>query len=155
MAKLVIIRNIDETISFTPTKVERARIYGSRKRVAVDANGATCTKAVITDDGAQLLASGMIAQAYFTREGRWVPRSEMVGLDAEGNTMDSRPSTLGVSQDLEGPIEPAEILGLKIESVFYLEPADCSEEFQKALKAERSTAFRSTTQRGLPSPLLI
>ena len=135
MAKSVIIKNSDVTMSFMPYKVDRARIYGSRKRLPVDVNGAICTKAAYTDDGAQLLLSGMTAQAYFTPEGRWVRRSEMVGLDAEGNTVDSKPSTLGVPQDLEGPIEPAELLALKIDGVFYLEPEHCGEEFHNALKA--------------------
>ena len=96
MAKAVIVKHAGETISFAPTKVDRAKIYGARKRIAVDAAGHDCTRASLTADGSQLLVSGMIAQAYFTGEGRWVTRNEMVGLDADGNKVDTKPSTLGI-----------------------------------------------------------
>ncbi len=135
MAKPVIVNRYIETLSFAPLKVVWARIYGSRKRIAVDATGASCSRAALTADGSQLLLSGMTAQAYFTPDGRWVARSEMVGLDADGNTVEIKPSTLGVPQDLEGPVEPAEILGFQVESIFYLEPEERSEEVLKALKA--------------------
>ena len=72
MAKAVIVKHAGETISFAPTKVDRAKIYGARKRIAVDAAGRDCTRASLTADGSQLLVSGMTAQAYFTGEGRWV-----------------------------------------------------------------------------------
>ena len=135
MVKAVIVKYGDETISFAPTRVDRAKIYGARKRIAVDAAGRVCTRAALTADGSQLLASGMTAQAYFTGEGRWVTRSEMVGLDVDGNKVDTKPSTLGVEQAVDGPVDPVEVLGLELKSVFFLEPEATSLKLLEQLKA--------------------
>jgi hypothetical protein len=135
MAKSVLVKRGNETFSFSPHKVERARLYGSRKRVPIDQAGSICQRALLTADGAQMLVSGMISQAYFTTDDRWVPRSDMVGLDADGNRVDVKPSTLGHAQDLEGSIEPEDMLYLQVESVYFLEPEDCNAGFLDELKS--------------------
>lgn len=121
MAKPVMVVFSDHTISFAPTRVDRSKIYGARKRIPVDTAGRPCVRAALTSDGSQLLASGMTAQGYFTTDGRWVARSEMVGVDADGTLVDSKPSTLGVPQIAVGPVDPLEVLDLEVESVFFLE----------------------------------
>jgi hypothetical protein len=135
MAKSIILNWGDDTISFAPTRVDRSKIYGSRKRIAVDASGATCTKASLTTDGSLIIKSGMLAQGYFTPEGRWVQRNEMVGLDADGNTVETKPSTLGVPQPMEGPVDAKEVLDLVIQSVYLLTPESVPEKFTAALKS--------------------
>jgi len=135
MAKAVMVTYGDSTVSFSPTRVDRSKIYGARKRIAVDGGGRDCTRASLTADGSQLLLSGMTAQAYFTSEGRWVTRNEMVGLDADGNKVDTKPSTLGVEQIVEGPVDPTEVLGLELQSVFFLEPEATSPKLLVQLKA--------------------
>ena len=126
MAKPVIVTSGSETITFSPTRVDRSKIYGARKRIAVDSGGRVCTRAALTADGSQLLVSGMTAQGYFTTDGCWVARNEMVGLDTEGNVVEMKPSTLGVPQAVEGPVDPIEVLDLEIESVVWLEPEHAS-----------------------------
>ena len=78
----------------------------------------------LTVDGSQMLLSGMTAQGYFTPDDRWVARNEMVELDADGNLVESKPSTLGVPQHIEGPVDPQEVLALAVESVFFLEAGE-------------------------------
>ena len=58
----------------------------------------------------------------------------MVGLDASGNVVEIKPSTLGVEQELSGPVSPADVLDLELESVFWLEPIDVSENLMASLK---------------------
>lgn len=135
MAKPVIVTSGGETVTFAPTRVDRSKIYGSRKRIAVDSIGRACTRAALTADGSQLLVSGMTAQGHFTSEGRWVARTEMVGLDADGNTVETKPSTLGVPQAVEGPVDPLEVLDLDLESVFSLEPEQASGKLLEKLKS--------------------
>ncbi len=122
MAKSVLITYGGESLSFSPTRVDRAKIYGARKRIATDGKGRTCTRAALSADGSQLLVSGMTAQGYFAGDGRWVMRNEMVGIDIEGNQVETKSSTLGVPQVVEGPVDPFEILDLAVEGVFWLEP---------------------------------
>ena len=135
MAKPVLVAFGGLTTSFVPRRVERSQLYGSRKRVAVDAQGRVCTKAALTADGATLVTSGMTAQGHFGPDGRWVPRSEMVGLDASGHSVPLQPSTLGVAQPVTGPVPPSEVLGLALQSVYLLTPEDDAAPLVQALRA--------------------
>ena len=121
MAKPLIVSFGGVAASFPVTLVDRSKIYGSKKRVAIDAQGRDCTRAALSSDGATLIVSGMTAQGYFTRAGRAVSRSEMVGLNAEGEIVEVKPSTLGVEQKAEGPVDPSELLNLSVQSVYFLE----------------------------------
>jgi hypothetical protein len=124
LAKPVMAAFADAVISFDASRVDRNKIYGARKRAAFDGADRPCTRASLSLDGALLFTSGMLGQAYFTREGRVVARSEMVGLDAEGNPVATTPSTLGVAQALEGPVDPAELLDVDFDAVYLLLPED-------------------------------
>jgi len=149
MAKPVILNFNGESAFFTPTKVDRTKIYGSRKRIAIDAVGAPCTKAALTIDGALMIRSGMLAQGYFSPEGRMIQRSEMIGLDASGQTVESKPSTLGVPQELTGPVEPIEVLDLQIQSVYFLTPDSIPEKLSEELKTGKIFKFPFTYSAGL------
>jgi hypothetical protein len=121
MAKPLVVSIDGVTASFPVTLVNRSKIYGSRKRVAIDAQGRDCTRAALSSDGATLIVSGMTTQGYFTRAGRAVSRDEMVGLDAEGKIVEVKPSTLGVEQKADGPVDPSELLKVSVQSVYFLE----------------------------------
>ena len=149
MAKPVILNFNGESASFTPTKVDRTKIYGARKRIAIDAEEATCTKAALTIDGALTIRSGMLSQGYFTPEGRMVQRSEMTGLDAAGNMVETKPSTLGVPQELTGPVEPSEVLDLQIQSVYFLSPDVVPATLSEELKAGKIYSFPFNYSAGL------
>lgn len=43
--------------SFQIDKVERAKLYGVRRRLAIDEKGHSCAQAALTDDGQVLLRS--------------------------------------------------------------------------------------------------
>lgn len=135
MAKPVILTHQGTNSTFQPIKVERTKVYGAKKRVALDASGKECTKLALTADGQHLLKSGCTAQGYFTAGGNPVSRSDMVGLDAEGNIVQSKPSTLGEPQALTGPVDPINVLSLAIQSVYYLDPVEVDVELAKALQA--------------------
>lgn len=134
MAKSVVLSFKGSDHNFAPTRVDRGKLYGMRKRVAVDATGGACTKAALTADGSTLITSGMTAQGYFAPDGRWVARNEMIGIDANGQVVETKPSTLGVAQAVEGPVDPAGVLSLDVESVFLLEPDDVSSGLVAVLK---------------------
>ena len=122
MAKPLIVTLGTESCSFALRQVERSDLYGARKRVPTDAQGQTCTRAALTADGSLLVAAGMSGQGYFDDAGRYVPRGQLVGVDAKGAVVDSQPSTLGLPQALQGPIDPAQVLDLELLSVYLLEP---------------------------------
>ena len=97
MAKPIVLTYEGVQSSFDHAKLDRARLYGARKRIPLDQDGQTCVKAALTIDGLYLLQSGMTAQGYFDENGRWLQRSQLVGLDPDGHPLELKPSTLGVA----------------------------------------------------------
>lgn len=122
MAKPLMVSLDSEVFSFSVSEVERADLYGSRQRVPTDGAGRTCMRAALTQDGSLLIASGMSGQGYFNAAGQFVPRGKLVGLDAQGVVVESQPSTLGVPQALEGPVDPSRVLDLELLSVYLMAP---------------------------------
>ena len=77
MAKPLMVSLGTEAFSFNLSEVERADLYGSRKRLPTDGNGRTCIRAALTQDGSLLIASGMSGQGYFNASGQYVPRGRL------------------------------------------------------------------------------
>ncbi|MEO1369976.1 MAG: hypothetical protein AAFX50_22570, partial [Acidobacteriota bacterium] len=135
MARSIVVDFQGESSSFAFRKVDRGKLYGTRKRVALDPSGAACERAALTEDGSLILRQGMLAQGYFDREGRWIPQKELVGLDASGEVLEQRSSTLGEAVALEGPVPVTDLLGVRTQSVYALEPEEVSEALRSRLLA--------------------
>lgn len=121
---------------FDFSKVDRAKLYGKRKRLVLDDQGKTCVKAELSEDGATIIKSGMTMQAYFDEQGEWVENRRLVGLDENDQPVDLVPSTLGKAQELEES-SPEALAQNQMISVYHLsgvEPA-CNAELQSALHA--------------------
>jgi hypothetical protein len=123
-----------ELHSFSISEVERADLYGSRKRLHTDGGGRTCLRAALTQDGSLLIAPGMSGQGYFNTAGQFVPRGQLVGIDPLGLTVETQPSTLGLPQPLEGSVEPSRVLDLELLSVYLLAPEQESSALLDRLK---------------------
>ena len=135
MAKPLMVSLGSEVFSFSVSEVERADLYGSRKRLPTDGAGRTCVRAALTQDGSLLIASGMSGQGYFNAAGQFVPRGKLVGLDTQGSLVESQPSTLGVPQALEGPVDPSRVLDLELLSVYLIAPEQDAGSLLDRLKA--------------------
>lgn len=122
MAKPIVVALDGVESSFEHAKLERSRLYGARRRLPLDQNGQPCIKAALTTDGLYLLQGGMTAQGYFDETGRSLQRSQLVGLDADGQPLAIKPSTLGVAQALT-PVDPSEVLRHTIDAVHVLDAA--------------------------------
>jgi hypothetical protein len=121
MPKPIIISIDGAESSFDHAKLDRARLYGARKRIPLDQDGQPCIKAALTEDGLYLLRSGMTAQGYFDETGRWLERSELVGLDPQGQVLALKPGTLGVAQAAQA-VDPSDLLRYSINAVYALDP---------------------------------
>jgi hypothetical protein len=134
MAKPIIVKHGEAESSFAISKLERSKLYPTRKRVPLDGTGAPCTRAAMTADGNNVLRSGMTSQGYFTVSGRWVPKEELVGINPDGSLAELKPSTLGVAQMLEGPVSPRDLLDLEVLSIYALDPEAADESLLTSLK---------------------
>lgn len=140
MARSIVVERDGKTSSFAFSKVDRSKLYGTRRRIHLDPAGEPCTRAALTDDGALLLRVGMTAQGYFDDEDRWIPYRELKGLGPEGEELEKQPSTLGEAVPLEGPVPPQALLDLRTQSVYMLDPEELDDELRDEL--EDGAVFR-------------
>jgi hypothetical protein len=142
MAKPIVVSHMGAESSFQLSKLERQKLYGSRRRIPVDASGEPCTRAALTDDGMVLITAGMTAQGWFDPDGLQVENRDIGACDDDGNPLVLVPSTLGEVQPLEGPVPATEVLDLAIASIYLLEPDNLDDQLAQALKAGEVWRFR-------------
>ncbi|MCA9535013.1 MAG: hypothetical protein KC593_15080 [Myxococcales bacterium] len=135
MAKPILLRHEGTLSSLDHARVERRKLYGYRKRVALDPSGEPCTRAALTDDGALLIRAGMTAQGYFDEAGEWIPSKELVGLGADGEPLPLVPSSLGEERELEGPVPATQLLDHAITAVYALTPLSLDAALAESLRA--------------------
>lgn len=131
MARVISVglQGVESTFEFK--SVDRAALYGKRRRIALDTNGQPCGRASILDDGSMLLKSGMTGQGYFLADGSFLKQSELEGFDVTGKPLEKVPSTLGVVQELIGPVDPTRVLDMRVTTIYVL----ISESIDEALSA--------------------
>ena len=122
MAKTINVTWQGQEAVFNFKSVDRTALYGKRRRVAFDDSGEPCTRASLLSDGSLLLKSGMTGQGYFLPDGRWVAQGDLEGINSDGSPAELVPSTLGVPVPLEGPLSPEDVLDLKVETVYAMDP---------------------------------
>lgn len=135
MAKPLIVENDGKQSSFNISKLDRSKLYPIRKRLPLDSIDGCCVKAALTADGSQVLTSGMTSQGYFTTQGRWVPKDELVGVAPDGQVVELKTSTLGVPQALDGPVSFQQLLDLEVTAVYCLEALEANDALINSLKA--------------------
>ena len=133
MAKPIIIRKDERDSIFQLKKIERKKLYGFRKRLAVDENNDECKRASLTEDGQVLIKSGMTSQVWFIEGGKQIESSEIGVIDEDNNELELIPSTLGVNQNLKGPINSKELLDITVTTVYALLPDQISKDLESSL----------------------
>jgi hypothetical protein len=140
MASTINVELDGDSAAFTFKPVDRAALYGKRRRIALDESGQPCSRASLLDDGSMLLRSGMTAQGYFLPDGTWVPQGELEAVDANGSPAERVPSTLGEAQRLS-LATPEELLDLHVQTVYALEPESITDSLAQALNAGALYSF--------------
>jgi len=140
MAKPIMIEYEGKSASFQHSKVDRSKLYGSRKRLSLDPSGESCQRCELSDDGSTLIMSGMTSQGYFDDGTNWIPNNELVGMDFNGNVLEKAPATLGVAQEAKVS-ELESLLDLSVDSIYQLEPEEVSESIQLILESGKVLNF--------------
>jgi hypothetical protein len=129
----------DESI-FTFKPIDRASLYGKRRRVAFDAEGNECSRASLLRDGSLLIRSGMTAQGYFTSAGNWVPQAEIEAINPDGSVPTLYPATTGIAVDIQ-EITAEQALNLKFVNTYQLEPETLSAKLKEQLDEGKLFGF--------------
>jgi hypothetical protein len=121
MAKSIAVRLAGEASSFAFTRLDREKLYGRKERQVVDADGKRCFPAWLSSDGAALVPPGGLAMLYVDEGFATVERSALKAVDDQGAPLPLQPSTLGVEQELEGPVTPQRVLDHANHGVYQLQ----------------------------------
>ncbi len=133
MVKPLILSKDKKDSIFQIKKIERKKLYGYRKRIAIDENNEECKRASLTEDGQILIKTGMTSQGWFVDGGKQIESNEIGAIDENNNELSLIPSTLGINQNLKGPISPTELLDLSITTVYSILPDEISKDLENSL----------------------
>ena len=134
MARPIIVSINKKNSIFQLKKIERKKLYGFRKRLAIDENNDECKRASLTEDGEVLIKSGMTSQGWFIEEGKQIESNEIGAIDENNNELCLIPSTLGINQDLEGPMNPKDLLDLSVTASYSIIPDEISDDLKISLE---------------------
>ena len=140
MAKAILINYQGEEAQFSHKKIDRSKLYGSRKRIPLDPLGENCLRCELSDDGSTLIMSGMTSQGYFDSDINWIPNKELIGMDSSGKVLDKVPATLGVVQDAVLS-ELESLLDLAVDSIYQLDPEEVPQSIQTVLESGKTLNF--------------
>jgi hypothetical protein len=79
------------TSSFEVTRIDRSRLYGSKRRIPVDAGGRECHPAALTRDGMHVLPKGGISRIYLDESRNAVDRSDLRAASTSGPGIEGDP----------------------------------------------------------------
>lgn len=109
------------------TKVDRSDLYGYVETEALDAKGRRCLSATLADDGQTLVGPGGSAFACLSPEGKWLEKSALKAVDAEGNPITPVPSSYSAPVDVTKTVSVDEFLTYNIRSTYQVAAADGSD----------------------------
>lgn len=95
-------------------RLERSKLYGSSRRIGLDAKGRECTMALLTRDGRHVLGPGSTAGLYLDRDGDVIAREDL----ARGQPISSEIAVPDGPRELTGPV-PAQALLAGVATAVY------------------------------------
>ena len=134
MAREIVVTHLGGESRFTFSKLSREQLYGKRQRLGLDPTGENCQRAQLTDDGALLLVRGMLGQGYFDSANGYVETANLIGIAADGSSVERQAATLNVAQALSEPVEVEEVLDLHVTTVYRLQGEELNSELEQSLE---------------------
>jgi hypothetical protein len=99
-------------------RVDRSKLYGSSRRIGLDAKGRECSSALLTRDGRHVLGPGSTAGMYLTENGDVIAREDLARADDRDQPVDGDGAIPNSPHELTGLV-PAEALLECIVAVVY------------------------------------
>ncbi len=121
MARTIVVNWKGKVSEFGLTRVDRKKLYGRKMKIVVDENEEKTQTAYLTRDGTALLPSGTIGSLYVNDDYDVCSRSDLVAVDENDQAIEKIDSTLGVEQELLGPIDPRRVLDHTAKAVYQLD----------------------------------
>ena len=99
-------------------KVDRTKLYGSSKKIVKDKDGNQC---IISNlyNGNKVLPKGSISQILVDEKGKFVKRSELIGLDLNNNKVEKVSSIFSI-ENICTKVDIDEFLSVNVKSIYQL-----------------------------------
>ena len=132
MSRQIILRFNNKVSKFNFKKITRSSLYDSKKRIAVDKDNKSCILANIETIYGTLINSGDASNVLVDNKNNYIDKSEIIGIDNDGNKISRLPSTINVPQDVSKKNE-SYLLDFDCSSLYNLQPDKLESEFQENL----------------------
>ena len=107
-----------------PVKLDRKKLDGYTELVATDNAGGTCLAAKVDPDGSLIVPPGGVKSGIISASGKWMDRSELKAVDADGNKLPVAPSSFGQTIVLDEEADEEDFLDHVWKSVYQLANPD-------------------------------
>lgn len=109
------------TFSAAPVKLERKKVYGWSTLVATDREGNPCTAAYLSPEDALMIPAGAAKMATVDESGHIVRKTDLTSFGADGNVLETVPSSFDGSIGLDRKVSEEEFLDHEWASVYQLQ----------------------------------
>jgi len=114
-----------------PLKIDRRKLYGWSELMAVDDNGDPCELLTVDESGKIIMPPGGTGNGILSDKGRWVERSELETVDAEGKPARLYESSFNAVVVLKDKVSAQQLLDYSITDFYQL--TEASPELVKAV----------------------
>ena len=105
-------------------RVDRSRLYGSSRRIGLDAKGRECQSALLTQDERHVLGPGSTAGMYLNEKGDIIAREDLASVDEHGQPVISNKVEPGGPHELVGPVPAEGLLECVAGAVYEVDASD-------------------------------
>jgi hypothetical protein len=121
MTRSIEISHEERVSRFALVPIDRKRLHGFKRRIAVDENSEECASAHLTRDGRFLLSASCTSALYVNEDGNTVNRNELTAVDAEGKLLPTLSATTDRPQAAEEVASLEDFLDHAVTKVYVLE----------------------------------
>jgi len=99
-------------------RIDRARLYGSTRRIGLDGKGRECTSALLTRDGKYVMGPGSTAGMYLNKGCDVIAREDLARMDEHGQPVISNKVEPDGPHELAGPVPMEALLECAVTAVY-------------------------------------
>jgi hypothetical protein len=107
-----------------PVKIERKKLYGWSEIIALDDEGGECTLVSVDESGSRIIPKGGTGMGILTPQLRWVDRTALKAVTADGKDAPVIPSSYDTPIALEKTAGAERLLDYVITALYQVECAD-------------------------------
>jgi hypothetical protein len=104
-----------------PVKVDRKKLYGWTETLALDDDGRECKSVTMDETGTVMIPKGGIGMGILSPSSRWVERSSLIAVTADGQKAELIPSSYDNPITLDKTVNVEEFLNYTITAMYQLE----------------------------------